>query len=72
MTAARVMAAVVLTAVLSSCASIPQWSDNPQDCTPDPVVDVVTAVKYPNGILMLVFTLTFEGLVDQTLDDIIQ
>ena len=47
MTAARVMAAVVLTAVLSSCASIPQWSDNPQDCTPDPVVDVVTAVKYP-------------------------
>ena len=41
------MAAVVLTAVLSSCASIPQWSDNPQDCTPDPVVDVVTAVKYP-------------------------
>ena len=47
MTAARVMAAVVLTAVLSSCASIPQWSDTPQDCTPDPVVDVVTAVKYP-------------------------
>ena len=41
------MAAVVLTAVLSSCASIPQWSDNPQDCTPDPIVDVVTAVKYP-------------------------
>ena len=41
------MAAVVLTAVLSSCASIPQWSDNPQDCIPDPVVDVVTAVKYP-------------------------
>ena len=47
MTAARVMAAVVLTAVHSSCASIPQWSDNTQDCTPDPVVDVVTAVKYP-------------------------
>ena len=46
MTAARVMAAVVLTAVLSSCASIPQWSDNPQDCTVDPVVDVVTAVKW--------------------------
>ena len=47
MTAARIMAAVVLTAVLSSCASIPQWSDNPQDCTPDPIVDVVTAVSYP-------------------------
>ena len=45
--AVRATAAVVLTAVLSSCASIPQWSDNPQDCTPDPVVDVVTAVKYP-------------------------
>ena len=41
------MAAVVLTAVLSSRASIPQWSDNPQDCAPDPIVDVVTAVKYP-------------------------
>jgi len=40
------MAAVVLTAVLSSCASIPQWSDNPQDCTAPEVVDVVTAVEW--------------------------
>ena len=47
MTAARIMAAVVLATAISSCASIPQWSDNPQDCTPDPIVDVVTAVKYP-------------------------
>ena len=38
---------LLLVLLLSSCASIPQWSDNPQDCTPKEVVDVVTAVAYP-------------------------
>ena len=38
---------LLLLLLLSGCASIPQWSDNPQDCTPKEVVDVVTAISYP-------------------------
>ena len=31
--------------ILSGCASIPKWSDDPQDCTIPKIVDVVTAVQ---------------------------
>ena len=39
----RVLALSML--LLSGCASIPQWSDNPQDCKPPEIVDVVTIAK---------------------------
>ena len=39
----RILLASIL--VLSGCASIPKWSDNPQDCTVPKIVDVKTAVE---------------------------
>ena len=39
----RVLLASLL--ILSGCASIPKWSDDPQDCTIPKIVDVVTAVQ---------------------------
>ena len=39
----RILLASIL--LLSGCASIPKWSDNPQDCTIPKIVDVKTAVE---------------------------
>jgi len=39
----RILLASLL--VLSGCASIPKWSDDPQDCTIPKIVDVKTAVE---------------------------
>ena len=39
----RILLASIL--ILSGCASIPKWSDNPQDCTIPKIVDVKTAVE---------------------------
>ena len=39
----RILLASIL--VLSGCASIPKWSDNPQDCSIPKIVDVKTAVE---------------------------
>ena len=39
----RVLALSML--LLSGCASIPQWSDNPEDCKPPEIVDAVTLAK---------------------------
>jgi curli production assembly/transport component CsgG len=33
--------------ILSGCASVPKWSDNPQDCEPPEIVDLVTLIEYP-------------------------
>tara|TARA_Y100001972_G_scaffold50273_1_gene61750 strand:+ start:296 stop:538 length:243 start_codon:yes stop_codon:yes gene_type:complete len=39
----RILLASLL--ILSGCASIPKWSDDPQDCTIPKIVDVKTAVE---------------------------
>tara|TARA_B100000683_G_C12426262_1_gene529874 strand:+ start:263 stop:1138 length:876 start_codon:yes stop_codon:yes gene_type:complete len=39
----RILLASIL--LLSGCASIPKWSDNPQDCSIPKIVDVKTAVE---------------------------
>ena len=39
----RILLASIL--ILSGCASIPKWSDDPQDCTIPKIVDVKTAVE---------------------------
>ena len=39
----RILLASIL--LLSGCASVPKWSDNPQDCSIPKIVDVKTAVE---------------------------
>ena len=41
----RILLASML--ILSGCASVPKWSDNPQDCEPPEIVDLVTLIEYP-------------------------
>jgi len=41
----RILLASLL--ILSGCASVPKWSDNPQDCEPPEIVDLVTLIEYP-------------------------
>ena len=41
----RILLASIL--ILSGCASVPKWSDNPQDCEPPEIVDLVTLIEYP-------------------------
>ena len=41
----RILLASML--ILSGCASVPRWSDNPQDCEPPEIVDLVTLIEYP-------------------------
>ena len=41
----RILLASLL--ILSGCASVPKWSDDPQDCEPPEIVDLVTLIEYP-------------------------